>query len=155
MPDSATLNNTTLAPVRAVQAALAHRPGVIGVTGTGAIEQDYSHAVFGNFPLMFAIIAIVTFLLLARAFRSLLLAGKAVVLNVLSLAATFGLMNMVLARRPWLAGHLWHPGHRCDHVLDPAYDLRVSVWAVDGLRGLHPHPRYARNTTAPATRIPQ
>ena len=100
VPDSATLNNTTLAPVRAVENSLAHRPGVIGVTGIGAIEQDYSHAVFGNFPLMFVLIALVTFLLLARAFRSLLLAVKAVVLNLMSLAATFGLMTWF-----WQEGH--------------------------------------------------
>jgi len=103
IPDSATVNNTTLTSVRAVQQALDHRPGVIGVTGTGAIEQDYSHAVFGNFPLMFALIALVTFLLLARAFRSFLLAGKAVVLNLMSLAATFGLMAWF-----WQMGHGSH-----------------------------------------------
>jgi len=100
LPDVASVNNTTLAPVRAVQAAVEGEAGVLGVTGTGAIEQDYSHAVFGNFPLMFSIIAIVTFLLLARAFRSLLLAGKAVVLNLVSLAATFGVMTWF-----WQEGH--------------------------------------------------
>jgi len=103
IPDVASVNNTTLAPVRAVQAALAGDPGVLGVTGTGAIEQDYGHAVFGNFPLMFSIIALATFLLLARAFRSLLLAGKAVVLNLLSLGATFGLMTWF-----WQEGHGSH-----------------------------------------------
>jgi RND superfamily putative drug exporter len=117
VPDSATLNNTTLAPVRAVQTALAHRPGVIGVTGTGAIEQDYSHAVFGNFPLMFTIIAIVTFLLLARAFRSLLLAGKAVVLNVLSLAATFGLMT-------WF----WQEGHGSQAIFGIPATGAITFW---------------------------
>jgi putative drug exporter of the RND superfamily len=73
---------------------------VIGVTGEGPIEQDFNHAVFGNFPLMFAIIAVLTFLLLARAFRSAVLAGKAVLLNLLSLAATFGLLTWF-----WQEGH--------------------------------------------------
>jgi RND superfamily putative drug exporter len=117
VPDTASVNNTTLAPVRAVQAALAHRPGVIGVTGTGPIEQDYSHAVFGNFPLMFAIIAIVTFLLLARAFRSLLLAGKAVVLNVLSLGATFGLMT-------WF----WQDGHGSSTIFSIPATGAITFW---------------------------
>jgi len=40
-------------------------------------------------PLMIALIAIVTFLLLARAFRSLLLPAKAVVPNALSVAAAW------------------------------------------------------------------
>jgi RND superfamily putative drug exporter len=100
IPSSQTVNNTSLAPVRSVQAALAHQPGVIGVTGVGATQQDYSRAVFGNFPLMFTVIAVATFLLLARAFRSLLLAAKAVVLNLLSLAATFGLLTWF-----WQEGH--------------------------------------------------
>ena len=100
IPDVASVNNTTLAPVRAVQSEVAHQSGVIGVTGAGGIEQDYSRAVFGNFPLMFSLIALVTFLLLARAFRSLLLAGKAVLLNVASLVATFGLMVWF-----WQEGH--------------------------------------------------
>jgi RND superfamily putative drug exporter len=117
LPVSASVNNTTLAPVRAVQDAVAHRSGVIGVTGAGAIEQDYSHAVFGNFPLMFALIAVVTFLLLARAFRSLLLAGKAVVLNVVSLAATFGLMT-------WF----WQQGHGSLSVFSIPATGAITFW---------------------------
>ncbi|HUZ21505.1 MAG TPA: MMPL family transporter [Acidimicrobiales bacterium] len=103
IPDVETVNNATLAPVRAVQAAVRRQPGVIGVTGIGPVQQDYSHAVFGNFPLMFALIAIATFLLLARAFRSVLLAAKAVVLNLLSLGATFGLLTWF-----WQEGHGSH-----------------------------------------------
>jgi putative drug exporter of the RND superfamily len=117
IPKSATLNNTTLAPVREVQEALAGMPGVVGVSGLGAIEQDYSHAVFGNFPLMFALIAIVTFLLLARAFRSLLLAGKAIVLNLLSLTATFGLMT-------WF----WQEGHGSSAIFGIPATGAITFW---------------------------
>ena len=117
VPDTASVNNTTLAPVRAVQAAVADRPGVLGVTGTGAIEQDYSHAVFGNFPLMFTIIAVVTFLLLARAFRSLLLAGKAVLLNLVSLAATFGIMT-------WF----WQEGHGSSAIFNIPATGAITFW---------------------------
>jgi RND superfamily putative drug exporter len=117
VPDVASVNNTTLAPVRAVQAAVGGHPGVIGVTGAGAIEQDYSHAVFGNFPLMFSLIALVTFLLLARAFRSLLLAVKAVVLNVVSLAATFGLMT-------WF----WQEGHGSSAIFSIPATGAITFW---------------------------
>jgi putative drug exporter of the RND superfamily len=117
IPDAATTNNKTLAPVRTVEDSLAHRPGVIGVTGIGAIEQDYSHAVFGNFPLMFALIALVTFLLLARAFRSLLLAVKAVVLNLMSLAATFGLMT-------WF----WQEGHGSQAIFGIPATGAITFW---------------------------
>ena len=117
LPDVETVNNTTLASVRAVQSAVAGRPGVIGVTGLGPIEQDYSHAVFGHFPLMFALIAIVTFLLLARAFRSLLLALKAVLLNLLSMAATFGLMA-------WF----WQEGHGSSAVFGIPATGAITFW---------------------------
>jgi putative drug exporter of the RND superfamily len=44
---------------------------------------------------MIALIAITTFILLARAFRSLLLPAKAILLNVLSVAAAWGVMVLV------------------------------------------------------------
>ncbi|HVA59242.1 MAG TPA: MMPL family transporter [Mycobacteriales bacterium] len=100
IPSAETVNSASLAPVRTVRASLAGDPAVIGVTGVGAIELDYSHAVFGQFPLMFAIIALATFLLLARAFRSIVLAAKAVLLNLVSLGATFGLLTWF-----WQEGH--------------------------------------------------
>jgi RND superfamily putative drug exporter len=50
--------------------------------------------VYGNFPLMLGLIAIVTFLLLARAFRSVVLSAKAVVLNVISLGASYGFLTL-------------------------------------------------------------
>jgi putative drug exporter of the RND superfamily len=103
IPKAETVNNTTLAPVQAARNAVARIPGHVGVTGIGPIEQDYSHAVFGQFPLMFALIAFATFILLVRAFRSLLLAVKAVLLNLVSLAATFGLITWF-----WQQGHGSH-----------------------------------------------
>ena len=44
---------------------------------------------------MIALITITTFILLARAFRSLLLPAKAIVLNVLSVAAAWGVLVLV------------------------------------------------------------
>jgi RND superfamily putative drug exporter len=69
--------------------------GVAGVGGTGANLIDFNHAVYGMFPLMLALIAIATFILLARAFRSVLLAAKAVVFNLISLAAAYGVLTWV------------------------------------------------------------
>jgi len=117
IPDAATVNNVTLAPVRATQSALHGRMGVIGVTGDGAIQQDYSHAVFGNFPLMFSLIALLTFLLLARAFRSILLAAKAIVLNLLSLTATFGFLT-------WF----WQEGHGSHAVFSIPATGAITFW---------------------------
>jgi RND superfamily putative drug exporter len=58
-------------------------------------NNDFIDAVYGNFPLLIVLISIVTFLLLARAFRSLLLPLKAVVLNFLSVMAAWGVMTLV------------------------------------------------------------
>ena len=72
----------------------------VKVGGPMAGNDDFISAVYGNFPLVIALIAIVTYLLLARAFRSLLLPLKAVLLNVLSVAAAWGVMTLV-----WQNGH--------------------------------------------------
>ncbi|MFG1688633.1 MMPL family transporter [Nonomuraea sp. NPDC049269] len=65
------------------------------VAGEAAQSMDFVAAVYGAFPVMLALIAIMTFLLLARTFRSPVLAIKAVVLNLLSLAATLGAVVLV------------------------------------------------------------
>lgn len=57
--------------------------------------NDFINAVYGNFPLMIAIIAVLTFLLLARAFRSILLPLKAVVVNLASVAAAWGALTLI------------------------------------------------------------
>ncbi|HVU79622.1 MAG TPA: MMPL family transporter [Gaiellaceae bacterium] len=85
-------DGSTLTRVRdAAHAAGPH----VRVGGINAQNRDFISAVYGNFPLMIALIAIVTFLLLARAFRSLLLPLKAVVLNTLSVAAAWGALTLV------------------------------------------------------------
>ena len=79
----------------------AHRAGAdVQVGGLPAQNADFISAVYGNFPLMVALIAVVTFILLARAFRSLLLPLKAVILNVASVAAAWGVLAIV-----WQNGH--------------------------------------------------
>jgi uncharacterized membrane protein YdfJ with MMPL/SSD domain len=60
---------------------LASVPGGAQVAGNTAQAKDFVHAVYGNFPLMLGVIAILTFLLFARAFRSVVPAAKAVVLK--------------------------------------------------------------------------
>ena len=65
------------------------------VGGQPAANADFIDAVYGSFPLMIALITITTFILLARAFRSLLLPAKAILLNVLSVAAAWGVLVLV------------------------------------------------------------
>ena len=77
---------------RVIAAAHTTGPGV-KVGGIGAQNKDFIDAVYGNFPLMIGLIALITFVLLARAFRSLLLPLKAVILNVISVGAAWGVME--------------------------------------------------------------
>jgi RND superfamily putative drug exporter len=83
------------ANLEAVRGA-AHAAGPdVAVGGQPASNADFIDAVYGSFPLMIALITITTFLLLARAFRSLLLPAKAIVLNVLSVTAAWGVLVLV------------------------------------------------------------
>ena len=53
------------------------------------------HAIYGNFPYVLAFVMILTLILLARAFRSIVLPIKAVILNLLSLAAAYGIIVFI------------------------------------------------------------
>jgi putative drug exporter of the RND superfamily len=70
-------------------------PGEVMVGGEAAQSADFIGAVYGNFPLVIALISLLTFILLAKAFRSLILPLKAVLLNLLSVAAAWGLIVLV------------------------------------------------------------
>ena len=80
-----------------------------GVGGQAAQSADFIDAIYGNFPLMIGLIVLLTFVLLARAFRSLLLPLKAVILNLLSVGAAWGLMVLI-----------WQKGYGSD-----------LIWGID------------------------
>jgi putative drug exporter of the RND superfamily len=79
---------------RVRDAVAAELPGA-QVGGGGAALIDGTHAIYGRFPLMLVVISVVTFVVLARAFRSLLLPAKAVLLNLASVAAAYGVLVLV------------------------------------------------------------
>jgi RND superfamily putative drug exporter len=70
-----------------------------GTTGTlggvPAVDRDFVHAVYGNFPYVLAFVVVLTLILLARAFRSIVLPIKAAILNLISLAAAFGIIVFI------------------------------------------------------------
>jgi len=72
----------------------------VQVGGPAAQNAEFVHSVYGAFPLMIALIALATFVLLARALRSILLPLKAVALNVVSVGAAWGVITLV-----WQQGH--------------------------------------------------
>ena len=99
------------------------------VGGQPPQNHDFISAVYGNFPLMIALIAIFTFILLARAFRSLLLPLKAVILNVISVGAAWGVMTLI-----WQEGH----GSQAIWGIDPtgAIDSWIPLMVFAFLFGL-------------------
>jgi RND superfamily putative drug exporter len=73
--------------------ALAGTDGTLG--GVPPVDRDFVHAVYGNFPYVLAFVLILTLVLLMRAFRSIVLPIKAALLNLVSLAAAFGIVVFI------------------------------------------------------------
>ena len=78
-------------------------PSVTGVyTGGGPPSGvDFLDLTYGAFPWLVLAVLVLTYFLLMRAFRSLLLPLKAIVLNLLSIGAAYGLLVVVFK---WGAG---------------------------------------------------
>ena len=115
IPDSGTSEGeATLDGVR--EAAHGVGPDV-RVGGQPASNADFIDAVYGSFPLMIALITITTFILLARAFRSLLLPAKAIVLNILSVAAAWGVLVLV-----------WQHGYGSELIWDIQATGSIPSW---------------------------
>jgi putative drug exporter of the RND superfamily len=105
------------ATMRSLDATLLPRRSVLGVGGEGPSLIDFDHAVYGSFPIMLTIIAVATFLLLTRAFRSVVLAAKAVVFNLVSLAAAYGVLTWV-----------WQDGHGSGTVWGIPATGAITMW---------------------------
>ena len=81
----------------------AHFPPFVRVLAGGGPPQgvDFLRRSYSVFPWLVAAVLILTYLLLTRAFRSVLLPLKAVLLNLLSVAASYGMLVVVFK---WGAG---------------------------------------------------
>ena len=118
LPRVETVDSDGTAVVTAIRAAVsaAVGPGVL-VGGAGAGVLDYASAVYDRFPYVLALIAVITFLLLVRTFRSILLPVKAVLLNLVSLAAVFGTVVF-----------FWQQGHGSQAVFGVAPTGAITFW---------------------------
>jgi RND superfamily putative drug exporter len=101
-------SNASLAALRdrVVPATVGSLDGVeAGVTGSTAQSKDFGDKMKSTAPLVFAFVLAFAFLLLLVAFRSIVIATKAIVLNLLSVAASFGVLVLVF-QRDWAKGLL-------------------------------------------------
>ncbi|HEY0168941.1 MAG TPA: MMPL family transporter [Jatrophihabitans sp.] len=117
-PSRPTLDSDASTVVTDVRAAVESEvSGQVGITGLGPTIEDYFSAVYDKFPYVLVMIALITYLLLVRTFRSILLPLKAVLLNLVSLAAVFG--SIVF---------FWQLGHGSDVVFDVAPTGAINFW---------------------------
>jgi putative drug exporter of the RND superfamily len=78
-----------------VPAAFASASAEVLVGGTTSENIDYFDSVIGPAPWVIALVLALTFLFLTVVFRSLVVAGTAVALNLLSVGAAYGLLVLV------------------------------------------------------------
>jgi RND superfamily putative drug exporter len=118
IPQDATLESSSITVVDNVRDAVNGAvDGEVWIGGAGAAVGDYFTAVYDRFPYVLALIALITFILLARTFRSWLLPLKAVVLNLVSLAAVFGAIVF-----------FWQLGHGSEAIFNVSATGAVAFW---------------------------
>jgi uncharacterized membrane protein YdfJ with MMPL/SSD domain len=94
-------DNTSLAALAKVRddlvpATVGQVPGVEAVVGGDtASTKDYNDLVKGNAPIVFAFVLGLAFILLLTTFRSIVIPIKAIVLNLLSVGAAYGVLVLV------------------------------------------------------------
>jgi RND superfamily putative drug exporter len=65
------------------------------LSGAPAFGVDFIDKSYGAFPWLILAVLVLSYLLLLRAFRSVVLPAKAVVMNLLSVAATYGVLTLI------------------------------------------------------------
>lgn len=73
------------------------------VGGTTANFIDFSHELYGRFPYVVGAVLLLTFMLLMMFFQSVFLPLKAILMNVLTILATFGALVLIF-QHGWGAG---------------------------------------------------
>ena len=118
LPTEATIDSSSSAVVDDIRAAVEPTAsGDVGITGLGAVIEDYFSAVYDKLPYVLGLISLVTYVLLVRTFRSVLLPLKAVLLNLVSLAAVFGAVVF-----------FWQLGHGADALFQTSPTGSINFW---------------------------
>ena len=81
---------------RVVPTTIGAVPGVtVNTTGTAAQSKDFRDQLVSRLPLIFAFVFALAFLLLLFTFRSIVIPIKAIILNLLSVGAAYGILVLV------------------------------------------------------------
>ena len=88
----------------------------VTLAGLPTSEREFIEAVYGNFPYVLLFVVVLTYILLMRAFKSVLLPLKAVILNLVSLGAAYGIIVFIFQK-----------GHGAEEIWNvPATDSIIS-----------------------------
>jgi RND superfamily putative drug exporter len=97
--DAASLHALSTLRDQVVPRTLGALPGAqVAVTGDAAFGADFNHQLGHSIVPVFVFVLAVTFLLMLRAFRSPVIAATAIVLNLLSVSAAYGVMTAIFQR---------------------------------------------------------
>jgi RND superfamily putative drug exporter len=119
-------SNAALAALRneIVPATVGKLPGAeVAVTGMTAQSKDFNDQMRTVAPRVFVFVLLLAFLLMLISFRSLVIAAKAIVLNLLSIAAAYGVLVMVF-QHGWGKGLL---GFEFTGGIDPFLPILLFV----------------------------
>jgi RND superfamily putative drug exporter len=92
-PSSDGASKSVRGTIDRVRVALEGTDATLG--GVSPEDRDLVHAIYRYFPYVLAFVVLLTLILLARAFRSVILPLKAVLLNLVSLAAAIGIVVFI------------------------------------------------------------
>jgi RND superfamily putative drug exporter len=87
------------------------------LAGAAPEARDFIKAVYGKFPYVLLFVLVLTFVLLMRAFRSVVLPVKAVILNLVSLGAAYGIVVFI-----------FQDGHGSEAIWDVQATDAVISW---------------------------
>ena len=119
-------SNAALAALRdeIIPATLSTLPdSEVGVTGTTAQAKDFNDQMKSVAPLVFGFVLLFAFVLMLVSFRSLVIAAKAIVLNLLSIGAAYGILVLVF-QHGWGKGLL---GFEFTGGIDPFLPILLFV----------------------------
>jgi uncharacterized membrane protein YdfJ with MMPL/SSD domain len=119
-------SNAALAALRdeIIPATLGTLPDAeVGVTGTTAQAKDFNDQMKSVAPLVFGFVLLFAFVLMLVSFRSLVIAAKVIVLNLLSIGAAYGILVLVF-QHGWGKGLL---GFEFTGGIDPFLPILLFV----------------------------
>ena len=117
----------------------------VAVGGTTAWLTDFNDTMKSHLPIVFAFVLGVAFLLLLVTFRSIVVPIKAIVLNLLSVGAAYGILTYRVPGGARREGARVHVGRR-HHAVAAAVPVRRPLRPLDGLPRVRPEqgPRAGR-----------